>query len=194
MFDNSWPGWGLMQSAVSAGAGLLGVLIGGLVTAHSQRTERRNARIRQQLEGFYSPLMGIRDEIRAKSGVRENIHSAAGSVWIKTLNYYERNVPADVKEKFDNVFEYSNEQMEKDLVPLYRKMLEVYMKNKWLAEPSTLKFNFKIVEFVELWNRYYADSLPREILGVMEHSEKKLYPLYQDLQDTFNRLTDELRR
>jgi hypothetical protein len=183
-----------MQSGISAGAGLLGVLVGGLVTAHSQRAERRNARIREQLEGFYSPLIGIREEIRAKSAVRTNVHSAAASVWLKMVELHDRNAPADVKEKLDKVFEYSNEQLEKDLVPLYQKMLELYLKNKWLAEPSTLKFNYEFVEFVELWNRYFAGSLPREVLPVMEHSEKKLYPLYQDLQDNFDRLRNELRK
>ncbi|MGA3083067.1 MAG: hypothetical protein ABSD44_17080, partial [Terracidiphilus sp.] len=186
-------GWNLMQSGISAGAGLLGVLIGGLVTAHSQRADRRNARIREQLEGFYSPLIGIRDEIRAKSVVRMNVHSATGSAWIKKVELNDRNPSGDGKDKFDKVYEYSNEQMEKDLVPLYQKMLELYLKNKWLAEPSTLKFNYEFVEFVELWKRYFADSLPREVLGEMEHSEKKLYPLYKDLQDTFDRLTNELR-
>jgi hypothetical protein len=193
MFDNSWPGWNLMQSGISAGAGLLGVLVGGLVTAHSQRSERRNARIREQLEGFYSPLIGIRDEIRAKSVVRTNVHSAAGSAFVKTVELHDRNLPADEKEKFDKVFDYDNVQMKEDLVPLYQKMLDLYLKNKWLAEPSTSNFVYEFVEFVELWKRYYAGSLPPEVVSAMEHSEKKLYPLYQDLQDTFVRLRNELR-
>jgi hypothetical protein len=52
MFDSSWPGWGLMQCGIAAGAGLLGVVNGGLVTSHSQKVEiskQRNKHIQQVL-------------------------------------------------------------------------------------------------------------------------------------------------
>ena len=193
MFDGSWAGWGLMQSGISAGAGLLGVVIGGLVTAHSQKSERRNARIREQLHDFYSPLLGIREEIRAKSEMRTKIHSAAGIAWQKQVQIHNRFVPDDVKARFDKVLDYSNEQLEKELVPLYRKMLDLYLTNKWLAERSTLGFNYELVEFVEFWNRYYAGSLPLEVLGEMQHTEAKLQPFYKDLQDSFDKLSKNLR-
>jgi hypothetical protein len=193
MFDSSWPGWGLIQCGISAGSGLLGVLIGGLITGHSQKAERLNARIREQLHDFYSPLLGIQDEIRAKSELRKKLHAAANVAWQKQVEIHNRFVPDDVEAKFDKVIDYSNEQLEKDLVPLYRKMLNLYLSNKWLAEKSTLGFNYELVEFVEIWNRYYAGGLPREVLNEIEHSEAKLQPFFTNLQDNFNRLSKELQ-
>jgi hypothetical protein len=67
------------------------------------------------------------------------------------------------------------------------------LRSKWLAEKSKLGFNYELVEFVELWNRYYAGSLPLEVLNEIEHSEAKLQPFYTDLQENFDRLSKELQ-
>jgi hypothetical protein len=193
MLDASWPGWGLMQCGISAASGLLGVLIGGLMSSRGQKAERRNARIREQLHDFYSPLLGIREEIRAKSELRTKLHSAANAAWQKQVAIHNRSVPEDIEAQFNKVIDYSNEQLEKDLVPLYRKMLDLYLSNKWLAEESTRGFTYELVEFVEIWNRYFAESLPRQVLNEIEHTEAKLQPFYSDLQDNFNRLSKELQ-
>jgi len=193
LLDSTWPGWGLWQAGISAGAGLIGALIGGYVTAHSQRVERRQGRIQQQLREFYSPLLGMRDEIRAKSEMRTKISGAANAAWQKQVQIHNRFVPDDVKQRFDKIIDYNNEQLQKDLVPLYHKILELYLNNKWLAEPSTLGFNYELVEFVEFWNRFYASSLPLEILAELDHTEGKLQPFYKDIQDTFDRLSKELK-
>ena len=111
MLDSSWPGWGLMQSGISAGAGLLGVIIGGLAAVHSQKVERKNSRIREQIHDFYSPLLGIREEIRAKSEMRTKIHSAVNTAWQKQIEIHNRIVPEEVTARFDKVFAYSNEQL-----------------------------------------------------------------------------------
>ena len=99
----------------------------------------------------------------------------------------------DIEAQFDKVIDYSNEQLEKDLVPLYRKMLSLYLNNKWLAERSTRGFTYELVEFVEIWNRYFAESLPRQVLSEIEHTEAELQPFYEDLQDNFDRLSKELQ-
>src|SRR5271167_4042 len=69
-----------VQVAVPAVSGLLGVLLGGWITTHSQRIERQQARIREQLSGFYSVLLGMRSQIRAKSDVRVKIRNIAQKI------------------------------------------------------------------------------------------------------------------
>jgi hypothetical protein len=54
----------------------------------------------------------------------------------------------------------------------------------WLAEASTLAHYPTLVEFVEIWNR--AGTLPGTVATKFEHSEKKLYPLYDDLKSSFD--------
>ena len=56
----------------------------------------------------------------------------------------------------------------------------------WLAESPTLAHYPTLVEFVEIWNR--VDTLPGAVATKLEHSEKKLYPLYDDLKSNFDSL------
>jgi hypothetical protein len=48
------------NALVSAGTGLLGVIVGGVITAYNQWRGRVNERHRDQLQNFYSPLLGLR--------------------------------------------------------------------------------------------------------------------------------------
>jgi hypothetical protein len=88
-----------------------------------QKVERRQGRIQQQLREFYSPLLGMRDEIRAKSEMRTKISAAANAARQKQVQIHNRFVPDDVKQRFDKIIDYNNEQLQEELVPLYRKML-----------------------------------------------------------------------
>ena len=45
----------IVQAAITGAAGLLGVCVGGWITALNQRRERETARLHEQLMGFYAP-------------------------------------------------------------------------------------------------------------------------------------------
>jgi hypothetical protein len=38
---------------------------------------------------------------------------------------------------FEKIIEYNNRQLAEEVVPLYRRMVEIFTGNMWLAEPST---------------------------------------------------------
>jgi len=192
MLDSSWPGWGLMQSAITGATGLLGVLVGALATFHGQKKTRRHEHIKQQLAEFYSPLLSIHHEIRAKSEVRLKVHSLANAAFSEELSSSRGMLP-EVKEKYDNVLKYSNEQLKQDLIPQYERMVKLYLEKRWLAEPSTLKFDYDLVEYIELWNRFFQASLPHRVLTKLDHSEERLKIFYQDLQVCFDKLSKELK-
>ncbi len=138
--SNMWRG--ISQSVIAASAGLLGVSIGGWITATNQKRERRNARIRQQLDGFYSPMLGMHAEIDAKSRLRLELHSVSRRVWENLFVGYDAETKARIRDErwgaFQKVLEYSDDQLRAELVPLYEKMLEHFSTNMWLAEPSTI--------------------------------------------------------
>jgi hypothetical protein len=142
----------LVNTLIPAGSGLLGVLIGGWLTALNQKQERREAHFKSQLSEFYSPLLGIRSQIKAKSELRLKLSSVAGAAW-----------PA----KFAGIF----------------------TDGMWLAEPSTIRHYAALVEFVEIWNRFLDQSLPREVLQQIEHKEETLQPLYADLEHNLSTLS-----
>jgi hypothetical protein len=191
-------GWQqLIQSGITAGAGLLGVLVGGWLTGKHQRQDRRNARRSQQCMEFYAPLRAMWAEIRAKTQVRLKVHEAAHTLWPEKFQgvvdpVLKMEIDNQEGPKYEKIFDYSDEQLKKEIVPLYRKMLEHFSSHMGLAEPSTLEHYPAFVEYVEIWNRFLRDSLPSGVANKLDHKETTLYPLYEDIQNNFNKLRAEL--
>jgi hypothetical protein len=104
--------------------------------------------IREQLDRFYSPLLGIRERLRANGETRLKVSAAAEAAWRNLCSRVEGSDPvsrADAflkleKERFpgfEKIIEYNNRQLAEEVVPLYRRMVEIFTGNMWLAEPST---------------------------------------------------------
>jgi hypothetical protein len=192
-------GWQqFIQSGMSAGSGLVGVLVGGWLVGKHQKQERQNARRSQQCMEFYAPLRAMWAEVRAKTQLRLKVHATAQALWPEKFQGVEDpgvkiSIDQQQTPKYEEILDYSNEQLEKDIIPLYRKMLGHFSAHMGLAEQSTLEHYAAFVEFVEIWNRYLRGSLPLEVANKLNHSEASLYPLYEDIQQNFNRLRTELR-
>ncbi|HEY1744757.1 MAG TPA: hypothetical protein VGG18_16425 [Granulicella sp.] len=189
--EHVWPT--IVSSVIAAGAALSGIAVGSWFTARNQQRERRNARVREQLQGFYSPMLGMRSEIGTKSHIRNKVSSATGAEYVEQFAgvsepEHKAMIERDMWPLFERVPLYNDEQLRNEIIPLYRKMLDHFSKNLWLAEPSTQEFYPQFCEFVEIWNRFLAGSMPRGVVERLDHSEATLKPFYQDLLSTFERL------
>jgi hypothetical protein len=189
------PAWGVIQSAIAAGSGLLGVLIGTIAATINAKRERKIARLQTQLQEFYSPMLGVRSEIKARSEVRLKVTSIAAVAFTEEFGtgpLGERiGPPADLAEKYDAIHDYDNIQLRESLIPLYRQMLDHFTHHMHLAEHSTRVHYEALCEFVEIWNRSLDESLPSKVAERLAHDEGTLQSLYSDLQLHFNRLLAE---
>src|SRR6185312_454543 len=61
--------------------GLVGVALGSFLTMRNQRGERRERFLRDQLSEFYAPILGIRQQLRARVDIRQKVTNAAATVW-----------------------------------------------------------------------------------------------------------------
>lgn len=188
----------LVNALVPALSGLAGVAIGGWITSLNQKRERRETHIKNQLSEFYSPLLGIRSQIKAKSEVRLKVSNAAQALWpAKFVGIDDPMVKKQISDTdfpaYEKLLDYNNRQLTEEIIPLYRKMLEIFTDCMWLAEVSTVGHYPALVEFVEVWNRFLDKSLPREVIDHIEHKEEKLKPFYDDLQKHFTELSQRLR-
>jgi hypothetical protein len=188
----------LVNALVPALSGLAGVGIGGWITSHNQKRERRETHIKDQLSEFYSPLLGIRSQIKAKSEVRLKVSNAAQALWpAKFAGIDDPMVKKQISDTdfpaYEKLLDYNNRQLTEEIIPLYRKMLEIFTDRMWLAEVSTVRHYPALVEFVEVWNRFLDKSLPREVIDQIEHKEENLKPFYDDLQKHFTELSQRLR-
>ena len=91
---------------------------------------------------------------------------------------------------FEKLTEYDNRQLVEELLPSYRKMIEIYRDKYWLADPASRVHFDTLIAFVEIWDRWLDKSLPAEVLEMIGHEEETLYPFYEHLQTKH----DELRQ
>lgn len=180
---------------------LLSALVGAAVVYYfgirQLVIQRRSAFRERQLAEFYAPLAGIRKQILAKSELRLKISEAANAAWHDICESYEDRPMLDDEQRFapfEKIINYNNEQLKAELVPKYREMLALFTDRYHLAEPDTRTFYQEFLEFVEIWNRWLADSLPTEVLEKLEHTEEKVKPFYEHLESKMQQLQDEIAR
>jgi hypothetical protein len=185
---------------ISAVAGLGGVALGGWLTRRSQKLERQQRFAREQLSEFYAPMLGHRARLKARGELRLKVHDATGLEWAR---FEERTREMGVEKmhelqekrwpEFKRVIEYDNKQLEETDIPMYKQMLDLFISQMHLAEPSTRTHLAALVEFIGMWERSLAASLPHEVVTRTGADEEKLKPLYVDLAENFERLQAALR-
>ena len=191
--------WGI-SIVVPAISGLCGVGVGAFLTSRREKIGRRHEFLSKQLTDFYSPLLALRKEIETIGKVRVKISGVAGKVWHEMCDRYAGN-PTELQkltqekgDKFTKIIDYDNEYLETETIPAYHKMIEIFRNNIHLSEPSTAKHFPALHEFVNIWDRFLAGSLPGEVIGELKHSEQSLYPLYDNLQLQHEKLRDKLAK
>ena len=189
--------WMVTTLLTFVSGGAVGAWVTGWLTSRRERATRRSQFIKQQVEEFYSPLVGIRHAIRAKSELRVKIHGIAGSTWV---DLYEgvndpqsrQDITQQNEPVFNKIYDYSEKQLVEDLLPLYRRMLALFADKWWLVEESTRAHYSTLVEYVEIWNRWDGKTLPRQVAQRLGHSEQSLSPLYDDIEAQLERLRAQL--
>ena len=68
-------------------------------------------------------------------------------------------------------------------MPLYHQMAQRFREDLWLAEVGTLAHYPKLIEFIAIWERSIAKSVPSEVLKSLGHSERWLRPFYKYLEE-----------
>lgn len=164
-------------------AGYIGVRYG----LKQIKMQKRIDLIENQLNKFYSPILGLHKEIRAKSELRLKIKTLGDEAWAEACKIGSPDITPYSKE-----IEYNNKQLTEVFIPQYNKMLEIFRENFWLAEPETKQFYPKLVEYIEIWNRNFNDGLPPEVARKINHTEEWINPFYDELQLRTDKLRKEL--
>ncbi|PYT21592.1 MAG: hypothetical protein DMG57_38115 [Acidobacteria bacterium] len=193
-----WPQ--VLSPLISTVSGLGGVTLGGWITYRSQRKERKQRFVREQLSEFYAPMLGYRNRIRAKNQERQKIRTVAGEVW-QGLVEQERKGGLDALSELtdkrwpelEKIIDYYNKQLGEVDMPDYTQMLKLFTSKLHLAEASTRTHLPALVEFIERWNRLITRTLPREVLEQTGAREESLMPLYLDLEQNFESLQVALK-
>lgn len=185
---------------ISAASGLIGVVIGGLITSRNQRNERRQRFLREQLTEFYAPLLGTRERLRASAEIRVKVRTAAGTEWPRIVAEAREHSLDHLREteeqrwpQFQRIIDDDNRKLEAEDIPQYHQMMDLFTAKMHLAEPSTRQQFGALVEFVELWERCLRGALPGEVVQRIGPDEENLSGLYADLEANFARLQAALK-
>jgi hypothetical protein len=191
----------LTKEIITAFVGLFGVLIGAVIgywlSLRRDRAQRQYEFITKKLSDFYSPLLSIRMEILDLSENRLMISRVISKSWEELCTGIEKpeeyyKVEDDRGQDFKQSINYNNKQVIEIIILKYKLMVDIFRKNIWLAEKDTQVYFKTLIEFVDIWGRSIGDAIPREALQELEHSEEKLRPLYDNLQQTFDKLRSRL--
>jgi hypothetical protein len=199
----TWRGAADVSTIIAAAAGIIGAAVGALVagwiSSKNNKHERRQRLLQQRLEEFYGPLLAIRSRIKAKSELRLKISQLAGEEWPKLAAAARSGGVERIEQlqeerwpEYEKILEYEGKQLREEILPAYREMVSLFISKMHLAEPATRNHLAELINFVEVWDRWTDGSLPREVLPRLDHSEKRLYPLYDDLEKQFAALQHAL--
>lgn len=183
----------VIQSLISAGAALLGTVIGGAITWRFQTQQRRVDFQKEQLRDFYAPLKSIRVEVAVKKTMFDRVTKALEDTWnenygsIKDLTAYEK--AREAKAPTFQAASDSEHERAREVIGLYSTMLEIMKTHLWLAEPSTITLYPVLLDLVEVWRR--SDLEVAGAFGKLESQDSKLDGLYRDIEKHFNRLTGQ---
>ena len=184
--------------AIPAISGLAGVIIGALLTSRREVKQRKLAFLEKQLSTFYSPMLGLRNEISAYGAFRLRVQNEADAAWRQLCaeNYDVealQRISNQRGSEFARIIEYDNAKLHEELLPAYRKMVELFRDCYWLAESETRAYYPELLEFTEVWNRWNDKALPPEVLKRLEHGEDNLAPFYAHIEQMHDAIRKKLK-
>lgn len=157
---------------IAAAIGLVGVWVGASLTsrfaARRERSQRKHAFMEKQLSEFYSPMLGLRTEVRTLSELRVRLQNEAGGAWQALCAAIPEGpgkaaalqaLTAERYPLFGALIESDNKRFRERLLPCYQKMVELFREKLWLAEQETRTHYAVLVEFVDIWDRWLENSI-----------------------------------
>ena len=174
-----------ISDAVAIGTTVLAIIgfIYGVRKDREAKRERAKASQREfnreQLEKFYSPVLGKLEAIRSKSMARQRFGSVFKAASDKTKEQVEKKV------------QFDNEALRTNILPLYEEIERLFQEHSGLLELSTRDLHQKLISFVDLWRRVHDGHASSDIIQGLYDSEEALDPqdiLYENVKKCSDRI------
>ena len=190
------PDTNLWAVAVPAASGIAGAFLGAWLSRWNEQRKQRLEFAGQQLREFYSPMLSIRTHIRALSELRiriEQSHAALSPSDEPFSSNEDPRVRALERRSREQahigdarkLLEFNDQQFRSIMLPQYERMLMVFQEKYWLAAETTRARYPDLLQYVELWKRFLAGTIPGEVLTTFDVREDQLRPLYENLEAEF---------
>ena len=134
---------------------------------------------REQLEKFYSPVMGKLEVIRNKGKARQIFSSAF------------RAASDTTREQLHKKVQFDNEALRTEIIPLFEEVEQLFQVHSGLIEPSTRDLHQKLISFVDLWKRFYDGHARSDTIQRLYDSGEAIDPrdiLYEEIKKCRDRI------
>jgi len=180
-----------VNALISAASGLLGVLLGGWWSDRREREKRRTDFMARQLTEFYGPLLSLRVQIQVYYELLKRMNLAADR-FEKAKTSGASSTGEGLPEQMP-VSEDDIPKLNEKLFPLYRKMIDIFQNNMFVADPESHLYFPALVTYVDSWERGLRDAVPGHAWIVVGQSEGHLKPLYNHLEKTRDKILENYR-
>jgi hypothetical protein len=184
------------QSLISAASGLVGVCLGGYITARNQSKERKRFYLDSQLKEFYGPLLSSLEQTRAKERLRDATTESSIKNREQTLkqaadqpDYAKLRDQSFLEDKV--MIDYNRNLYKNELLPLWQKMLDQFKEHMYLAERPTLKHYGSLVDHIETCYRRSNGSITITADLELPNANTFNETFYHDLKQDYDRLVRE---
>ena len=176
-------------------ATFLGATAAFVFALRKASADRRAEFRRQQLTEFYSPIAGYAKRVRALLAMSKRVWEAKEKGWRDVLEPYHGRYTDKLdehSERFAKIVEYENAQVDDELLPAYRAILEVFTSKYSFALPSTREYYEGYYAFVNHWERVKREALPTEVRQHLPHEAELLHAFFEHVENTLQKLQNGL--
>jgi hypothetical protein len=175
----------------ASGAGSRPVAIRANAASHSSRSSF----------GLLLADASLREDIASTSAIRLRIQQEAERAWREVCAQVPNgdhealaSLGRERADEFNKIIEFDNDKLQKELLPAYRRMANLFRENYWLAEKETRVYYPAVLEFVEIWERRITGTLPAEIWRKLNHTEDNLVGFHRHISTVHDELRSRLER
>lgn len=166
-------------------------LIAVWMTWHVYKQKQKYYFAERQLNEFYSPMLALMLQIKALSDLRVKVDNKAEQAWQEKCSK-AGNQEVDLA-PYEEIVDYHNLEYKTTIRALYRAMQKLFLENIWLAEPETIEFLNKFVQYNETQDRILTHKLPSEVYRLVEVKEETLEHFYIHLATMTERLKKKMK-
>jgi hypothetical protein len=136
---------------ITAAAGLIGVIAGSWLTDRREREKQRRDYITRQLSEFYGPLVSLRVETLIYPELRKKMNSAAERFDEEKTSGTPPT--GNALPEFMWIVNDDLDILKNDLIPIYRRMVDIFRNHMSVAEPETRMYFPHLVKYVQMWEK-----------------------------------------
>jgi hypothetical protein len=77
---------------------------------------------------------------------------------------------------------------------MYKKILDIIRNKGHLSDIDTIERSKYLVEYIEIWERYFSRTIDGSVAEYIGHTEERLKPFYEAVNSEFIYLRNQLSK